>query len=400
MYFRLEKLPFAPSRRVHGSSLVPGTLAAVVSLSVVLAGCGSSASTAAASKTTTSASVNYAKAQVAHYEGPTVSFSPPGPPLTGASALRGKTVFYIPISLSIPEYHAIGAAFQYAMSLVGVHVQFCSGEANPSATTACVNEAVGEGAAGVVTDAVPYQFDAAAFQSLASHHIPLMLASEEPPAGQGIGSDSVSYQPSATLFYQLSAYWIVADSNGHANILVDEQADSSSQAAYMQLALDVFRRYCPACKWYMINTPTAELSHATSDVSAALLSHPGINYVFTQYDDLLQYALPAIQSAGYASKVKVASTTAILSGLQLLASKSYVYADAGDSFEYTGFAYADQMLRMMLGKPLVNNYPIPNRIFTRGNAGGLQLTTAAESNGSWYGSLSFVGMFKKLWGVG
>jgi ribose transport system substrate-binding protein len=210
----------------------------------------------------------------------------------------------------------------------------------------------------------------------------------------------VSYLPSPTLFYQLSAYWIVADSGGHADILVEEQADSPSQAAYMQLALDVFRHYCPGCKWDLVNTPTAELSQATSDVSAALLSHPGINYVFTQYDDLLQYALPAIQSAGDASKVKVVSTTAILSGLQMLNSKTYLYADAGDSLPYTGFSYADQMLRMMLGKPLLKSYPIPNRIFTRSNVKGLQLTTAAESNGSWYGSLSFVSMFKTLWGVG
>jgi ribose transport system substrate-binding protein len=43
---------------------------------------------------------------------------------------------------------------------------------------------------------------------------------------------------------------------------------------------------------------------------------------------------------------------------------------------------------------------IPTRLFTRQNIGTIQVTTAAQASGTWFGSTSFENEFAKLWGVG
>jgi hypothetical protein len=56
-------------------------------------------------------------------------------------------------------------------------------------------------------------------------------------------------------------------------------------------------------------------------------------------------------------------------------------------------------MRMLLGKPIVMEKP-PLRLFTPVNVSLLNLTTADQASGSWYGSQSYMPMFEHLWGVG
>lgn len=43
---------------------------------------------------------------------------------------------------------------------------------------------------------------------------------------------------------------------------------------------------------------------------------------------------------------------------------------------------------------------IPTRLFTRQNIGTIQVTTAAQASGAWFGDDSFESAFATLWGVG
>ena len=62
-------------------------------------------------------------------------------------------------------------------------------------------------------------------------------------------------------------------------------------------------------------------------------------------------------------------------------------------------AKADEAYRLILGQDTVEEN-IPMRLFTRDNVKDLQLTNAAQSDGSWYGPTTYPADFKKLWGVG
>src|SRR5436305_165325 len=162
------------------SGIVRG--AALVSVALLAAACGSSSKHSnSTSSGGSSAGVAHASAVVASLSKPTTTFAPPGPPLKNVKSLKGKSVWYIPISLSAPVFAVGNTALHTALGKAGVTVHACSGEANPSATAACINQAVARGAAAIITDAVPVVPAANASASAESHHIPALIVNQQPP---------------------------------------------------------------------------------------------------------------------------------------------------------------------------------------------------------------------------
>ena len=96
------------------------TIFAAVIGTVLLAACGSSSKSATSTSSGSSAGVSRANAVVASLNRPTTSFHPPGPPLKDVKKLRGKTVWYIPISLSVPVFAVGNSALHTALGKAGV----------------------------------------------------------------------------------------------------------------------------------------------------------------------------------------------------------------------------------------------------------------------------------------
>jgi ribose transport system substrate-binding protein len=386
------------SRLAAAAALVAGT-------AVLAAACGSSSpssSTPSAGRSG-SAGVAQARAVVARLSRPTTHFAPPGPPIN-ASSLRGKSVWYIPISLSVPVFAIASNTIQAALSKVGITEHSCSGESNPSAISACIDQAVARRASAIVTDAIPVALAANAFASAESHHIPLVIADQlPPPPGQpghvtGYGNDTLAYSPQqAAALVEAEAYWVIADSGGGANVLMMPYTDSPSTLSYAASTQAVFKRLCPGCTVAVQKIGIANPSLVPSQTSSALLSHPNTQYVLPEFDALLQGNEAGIQQAGFAGKVKVVTSAGDLPALQAIKS-GRISVDAGEDFPYEGWDNADEAMRMMLGKPIVTELP-PLRMFTAANVGSLSLTPAAQASGAWYGSSAYTSMFEHLWGL-
>ena len=90
----------------------------------------------------------------------------------------------------------------------------------------------------------------------------------------------------------------------------------------------------------------------------------------------------------------------ILGSLQMLKAHNYLQADTGSDGALLGWEYADQVFRMLLGKPVLQAEDTVHRIFTTANAASLQLTQTAQQTGSWYTTNDIQAAFKKLWGLG
>ncbi len=404
-----------PRRRRRGHRTLAAFAALVVALAA--AGCGSSsssssatstgsASNAVATTTTQSSSgVAYAKAQVAKFSGLVTSFPPPGPSLKNVGSLKGKTVYYVPITLQDPEFSIVAGALKTAFSQVGVNVVACSGDANPSGVAACLGRAKAANASAVIVDSVPVVLAANAFAAVRGVHIPVLVTDQLPPpaalpgAVAGNGNDKLGYEPENGIGpLALIANWVIADSNGKANVLISEFTDSPSTQEYIGAgAVTQFKRYCPGCTVQISRVQNSNFPLIPSQTSASLLSNPNTNYVIAEFDAELQALYGGVQKAGFASKVKGASTTGILGALQQIKSKQFLAADAGTNFPYQGWADADASMRQMLGMPLVQE-TIPMRLFTADNIDSLSLTPAAQASGEWYGSSAYQEMFKKLWG--
>jgi ribose transport system substrate-binding protein len=380
-------------------------LSALAAAALLTAACGSSTKTGsvAANSASSSAGVAKAKAVVAQLSKPTQSFRPPGPPIN-AKSLAGKSVWYIPISLSVPDFSIGNAALTTALGKVGITEHSCSGEANPSATSACITEAVARNAGAIITDAIPVALAANAFANAQSHHIPVLVVNQLPPSSggpgavQGYGNDQLAYSPlQAAALVSAAADWAIADSNGKANVLLEPYTDSPSTLSYDVTTEALIKRECPACQVSVQKIGLATASLTPSQTSSALLSHQGVQYVLPEYDALDQGVLQGIQQSGFAQKVKVATSGGDLPALQDIKA-GHLALDVGESFPYEGWANADEAMRMMLGKPIVPEKP-PLRMFTAANVGSVSLTPAAQASGSWYGSDSYTTMFEHLWGV-
>jgi ribose transport system substrate-binding protein len=65
---------------------------------------------------------------------------------------------------------------------------------------------------------------------------------------------------------------------------------------------------------------------------------------------------------------------------------------------YAGWALSDEILRMATKSgPVTETFP--SRLFTSQNIGSIQVTTAAQGSGAWFGDSSYQSDFEKLWGV-
>jgi ribose transport system substrate-binding protein len=381
-------------------------ITAVAATAVLAAAYGSSSKSPTTSKSGDSSSAGVAQAQayVTRVSKPTTNFPPPGPAIN-TSSLKGKSVWYIPISLSVPVFAISNGTLQTALSKVGITEHSCSGEANPSATAACINQAVARGAGAIITDGIPVALASNAFANAESHHIPVLIADQLPPAAgtpgavQGYGNDKLAYSPQqAAALVEAEAYWTIADSKGHANVLLMPYTDSPSTLSYDASTEAIFKRDCPGCTLAIQKIGIANPTLVPSQTSSALLSHPNTQYVLPEFDALLQGNEAGIQQSGFASKVKVVTSAGDLPALQAIKS-GRIAVDAGEDFPYEGWDNADEAMRMMLGKPIVTEKP-PLRLFTPVNVSSFSLTPAAQASGAWYGSQAYMPMFEHLWGVG
>ncbi len=387
--------------------LAPG---AAVTAAALLAACSSSSSTTGAAPAASSgassaatsaaggASVGVAKARqmVSQLEAATSKYRVPTASVSGVSALKGKTVYYIPLVQFIPGFVVTAATMKTALAKAGLNLQVCNGQGQPSAVAACVQQAAGAGAAGIVTDAIPYGMAQNALDAAKAKGIPVVIADQYPPSGTE-NTDAVTYVPGVADQPTQIAWWIIANSAGKANAILAQESDSPSSIAYVQNSLPVYKQYCPGCTITVKNITATTNSQLASDTSANLLSNPGATYYYTEFEDSLD---PTVQGIQQSNKSDIALSVAggSVDGLGRLKSNSMVKAVVVVDQAYAGWALTDEVLRMAT-KAAPADEPFPSRLFTAQNIGSIQVTTAAQASGAWFGDTSYQAAFEKLWGV-
>jgi ribose transport system substrate-binding protein len=386
--------------------LAPG---ATLTAAALLAACSSSSSssTSASSETgassspsassSTPAGLAAAQKMVAQLEGTTSAYPVPTADVPGVSKFAGKTVFYIPLDAHIPGFVVTAATMKTALAKAGLKFQECDGQGNPTAIASCVGQAEGVNAAGIVTDAIPYGMAQNALDAAKAKGIPIVIAdqyAEGPNTNQVAAVPGVVNQPSQI------AYWLIANSGGKANAIIGEEEDSPSSIAYVQNALPIFKQDCPGCH-IVVKPITASMSdqQITASVTSNVQTDPTAQYYYTEFEDSLQDTVSGIQAAGKASTVGIAVAGGSVNGLGLLKDGQLVKAVVAVDQPYAGWALTDEVLRMMTKSgPVTETFP--SRLFDATNIGSIQVTSAAQDSGAWFGDDSYQASFEKLWGVG
>ena len=413
------------SRHLHGTGLRlgrPAKLAVSAAAVIALAtACGSSAnssssansaSSAASDAATSAASsvpatggastgLTYAETEVAKYSEAIAGYPSPGPDLDASkvAALKGKTILFVPISAGAGPFIQQQAALESAFSRLGIKVITCDPNYVPSAAAACMNNAKTDGAGAVITSGIPYDVDSNAYRSLEARGIPTLAANSGP--GNPPSTSTVAYMPiddpTATQG-RLQADEIIAQSDGHSNVLYVNGIDSPVLQGLAAETESEFTKYCPDCAVVDAGFSTTNMGQLPSLVSGKLISNPDTNYIAIQADPFVPGVLSGVQSANFTTKVKGVGQTAEISILKMIQEGQFVISDVGVDSSYEGWVEADGILRLMTGQS-VNAEPfVPIRIFDAGNLKGLTLTPTTDID-TLFGSLAFKDMFYKTWGV-
>lgn len=378
---------------------------AAVGVCAVAAGCGSSSASSSSSGSVTlsagssSAGLAYAKAQVARYSKLVTSFSPPGPPLHGVQGkLTGKTVWYIPTFLQAPAFAADAADLAQALALVGAHVHICNADANPSAGSACIHEAVDAHAAAIVTDAIDDSFASSAYAAAFAAKIPVVATNNYPAFGGFPNSPLVTTVGlGVTQDARLAADWIIAKSGGKADVLY--AADSSNGGVPSADATkQEFAKECPGCKLTIVSFSDNTVQNLATAVPAALTKDPNINYVYGGYDEpsgvFAQQGIKTLPGR----HITYVTITGQPAGLQRIAAGDQT-ADPGEDPDMGMWNTADALFRILTHAPPIAVYTPALRIFTRSNVPSDTSSAAAYSSGAWYSNGGFKAMYRRLWGL-
>lgn len=328
-------------------------------------------------------------------------FTAPGDPIDVAS-LAGKKVFVIP-SAPVPFIQAITDAIVEVGEETGMDLTVFENQAQVSQWVQGIDRAIADDSDVIILSGSP---DPRALQpqlqAAEEAGIPVVIGhfhddSTVPvPECEGCAS-GVSALVTAPFYTagKAAADWIIADSNGEANVLLVGGSDVLPSPGTVDAMNAEFEAECPACATTEINIPVADWGTKTqSEIQSALQKDPSIDYVYVLYDALVAGAVPAVETLGRAGEVKIAGYNGSPYALDFIRDGDVVVMNVGEDTAAIGYATMDQAFRLLLGvDPVETRTPI--RIWDDTN---VEEAGIPAEPGVGYGT-AYVDGYRELWGL-
>ena len=379
------------------------SLAGVVSLVIGLgAACSGAGGAAGPRGTTSAANVEHAVSAVQTHLGALTTIKAPGGAVPGLERLRGATIGYIPITLKATYFEAELEQLTAALSPLGVRVQACDAQAQPTLATQCLNQAVAARSAGIITDSLPFALARNAYAAAANAGIPVVASDVSDPIPPEWQGKVVATNNGQDVGGRLMADAIIADSKGSANVLFANTKSTSTTQKSSDAVQDEFSRYCQGCKVTTVAWEATAVQKIPTAVSVALNSDPAIDYVFTGYDQPAgPLVVQGMQLSGRTRSLKLVGYGADAAAMQRIAAGTQL-ADVAVDPALVAWNNADRLLRMTAGQqpPGDDGYTTPRRIFDRSNIHTVDsASVTAFKNGAWFTDGSFRRTYQQLWSV-
>lgn len=375
---------------------LPALGSAGIAVALFVTGCGPSTGGAngASGSGNGASGLDHAKQQIAKYS-QAIDGYVPTEKLSAPAALAGKKVMYIPAVAAIPFFSTSWKAVKEAFAAVGVQAEICDSQANPATTAACLDQARNEADAGVIMDAIPPALAQQSFDKLASAGIPVVLGNIPVPAHAP--ANVVSVGPDTTLAVRLAADAIIAKSGGKAKVVAVEDTDSPVTVAWYENGVKEFADHCPGCQVTTVRTKTADMQSLPSKVSAAILSHPGTDYLLPELSPIAQATIQGAADAGQAT-VPTASTATTFGDLQQVAAGKSLFTSVGWDVVRTSWYEADVLNRLILKQTVdATRYVSPVRVFDASNVTSLDISQNGWDDSNWFGGNAYEKTFRDLW---
>jgi ribose transport system substrate-binding protein len=372
-------------------------LAALALAGALLAALGASSSTAS-NRLSAAAGIAEAKKLVKLYEQPP-KWAPPGKPFD-ASKAKGKSIWYVSLSLSIPFEQYMLQGIQQGAKSVGAKGVGFDGKFSAAEGSRGIEQAIQAKASVIMVGGFEPSLVGPALKDAEKAGIPVIMANVQDP-----GPPRPDYPSAVKAFATHSFSWpgraeadfVTVDSNGKANVLFMSTSDIPHITTPEKVAfLNELKRVCPDCKASVMDVPSSQWNQLQTKTASYIRSHPDVTYIVPDFDGMVIFALPGVHSAGAQSKVKIVSFNATPSVMKALKNSDVVVAETGGPNLLQGWAFADQALRVASGVKPLSDIGVKDRLFDKSNINSIDLN-GQES--TWYGHDDYAAQYKTLWGV-
>ncbi len=279
----------------------PGPRMAHLARAVALA-----ASLLAASAVPASADDIVAKAQAivdAGYQG---DFEPP--PSSGPKAVRGKTVWYLSCGQAYVACVQQTNGFAEAAKQLGWKLQVKDGKADPSTAADIIRRGVAARVDGIAVAAFDCPGIKSALLQAKDGHVPVVafasLDCDDPAFGsqERLFAATINIRGSSNAgdFFEKSgaarAYYIIAKSNGHADIVsIDETQQRIGQRN--TAGFDTVIDRCPGCTHHVSTFSFSQVPNPATQIwKAALIRNP--------HADVIEFGVDALMGMGLQSAIR------------------------------------------------------------------------------------------------
>lgn len=339
--------------------------------------------------------VEHAKARIAQYQ-QVPDFVPPGPPFDARTCMEDKTIFSVPVSNTIPFAQTIEDSMSAIAEEIGFEFIVWENQGSPTQHVQGMDRATNlkvdliDLLGGTDPRVLSPQVDAAraaGIEVVTSHYSGL----EQTVPDNLSGNVPIDYY----LGGQLLADWVIAKTEGDADVLVVVSRDGFSTEPLETGIVNEFEEHCPNCNVEVVDVPIRDwATKIQSAVQNEILANPQLDYVIPIYDSMSQFVVPAITITGTQDRVKIATfngTPFVIGMIQ----DGQVEMDIGENLDWVGHAILDAEMRMLCGLEPVEDPKVPFYIFDESNAASAG-TPPQSSVG--YGD-AYINGYRELWGL-
>jgi len=319
-------------------------------------------------------------------------FTPPGEPFDARACMADKSVFSIPVTMTIPFTVALEDGMARAAQDVGFKYTVWETQGGMDSYIQGVDQAISQDydlidlAGGINPEWIGPQLmqakDAGAM--ITTTHL------YDDTQEQAEFVDASAKVPFSTVGEILAA-WAFVETKGAPNVLIIGSDDVLPTGPYVQSIQDKLSEYCPDCEQQYLNVPLAEWgTRIQSGVQSALLANPKINYILPIFDSMSQFVTPALRISG--ADVPIASFNGTPFVLDMVR-EGTVKMDIGESLGWAGYAAIDVQMRQLCGLEVPDSLGIPLLIF---DADNVETTGVPANFDDGYGDAHIAG-YRALW---
>jgi ribose transport system substrate-binding protein len=316
---------------------------------------------------------------------PTVWQGPDASPPIAAD----KTVAVILCAAAAEGCVRIGDGVSEAVEVAGWTAKSYDGQGQASAQSAAIQQAVTEGADGIILVAIDARAVGQGMSVAKAANIPVVSVVGGNAIGTAEGQvlaepDAQAKQAGANL-----ANWVVADSGGAAQIAMFHAPEFTDSVARYDGSKEVFDT-CSGCKIVSDTTYTAATSaqQIPLQTKSILQANPTIDYVWIDIGGIGQAQVQAIAEMGLSDKVKLVSFDCNALDVQNIRDGNVQVACEGLGLEAGGWGAIDSLNRIFSGEQPEPTF-VPIRTLDAENL---------PSDTVWQGDYDFRAKYQELWG--